>query len=396
MIRKFFYVLVVGVLLTFFSGCGGGDNEDNSIVKHPGDVVSLTKTATYDQDTMKQILDQMQIPSQQVFGIEVFTLVYKTLDRFGNLINASGLLAVPMGIDFPTPLVSDQHGTVFNDEEIPSRNPLNASVILFTALRGYMLAMPDYIGYGASSDKVHPYLIEEPSARAVVDMLRAVKRISSIKNFPLGDKLFLSGYSEGGYVTMAALKKIQEDLFDEFRVTAAAPMAGPYDLKQTADVFLLQGMLSYSPFVAYLVYAYDEYYGWNRLKKIVNEPYADKLPALFDGTKSSDYIYNALTNVTNELFRPDFLASYFAGGEEYFKRALVDNSPIDWTPRMPLRLIHCTDDPIVPFFNTQTAFDNFVQNGAKDVELVSLDGDDHVECAGPAYLDAASYFDSFR
>ncbi len=399
MITRILQIILIGFFFMFFSGCGGGESDGggaSSIVSKPGDVVSLTKTATYDENTMAQILNDMQISSPKVFGIETFVLVYKTLDKFGNLIDASGLLVIPLNLSSPIPLVSDQHGTIFTNEEAPSKNPLNASVILFSALRGYILAMPDYIGYGASGDRLHPYLIKEPSARSVIDMIKAVRSYCKSNNIPLNDKLFLSGYSEGGYVTMAALEKIQENFSDEIQVTAAAPMAGPYDLKSTADVYLFSGMLSYSPFVAYLVYAYDKYYGWNRLKDIIAEPYADKLPSLFDKTKTSDEIFKELTNVTNELFRADFLASYFSDGEIELKRALSENSVVNWSPKMPLKLIHCDHDPIVPFFNSETAFENFLQNGAKDIELVTLKGNDHIECAGPSYMEAASFFDSFR
>ncbi len=397
MIRKFFFMVFLGFILSFLNGCGGSGEGGGAskIVDKPGDVVSLTKTATYDEKTMQQILSDMQISAPKVFGIETFVLVYKTLDKFGNLINASGLLVIPMNLKSPTALVSDQHGTVFSNDEIPSKNPLNASVILFSALRGYILAMPDYIGYGASVDRVHPYLIKEPSARAVIDMIKAVKSYCNSNDIPLSDKLFLSGYSEGGYVTMAALEKIEKD-YEDIQVTAAAPMAGPYDLKATADVLLFSGMLSNSPFVAYMVYAYDKYYGWNRLDEIISKPYADKLPSLFDKKKKAEDILSQLTNVTNELFNPDFLARYFSDGEVELKRALSENSVINWTPRIPIRLIHCDKDPIVPFFNSENAFENFLQNGAKDIELVTLQGNDHIECAGPAYMDAASFFDSFR
>ncbi len=397
MFKRLALVFVSAFLVFSFSGCGGGGDAGGAddLVMHPGDVVSLAKTASYDRDEMKKILEDMGIESPIVFGIEVFKLIYKTVDKYGNLINASGLLAVPLGTDSPLPLVSDQHGTIFTDKEAPSNNPLNASVILMSAINGFVLAMPDYIGFGASKDKVHPYLIDEPSANAVIDMIKAVRKACRTNGIPLSGKLFLSGYSEGGYVTMAALKKIEEE-HPEIEVTAAAPMAGPYDLKRTADFTLIKSFLNYSPFIAYVVYAYDEYYGWNRLDEIINEPFASKLPYLFDGNTPGDEILTQLTNVTAELFRPDFIASYFGNGEYALKEALIKNSVSNWAPKTPMKLIHCKDDPIVPYFNSEEAFDNFVMNGSLNVELVTMEGSDHVECAGPAYMTASSWFASLK
>ncbi len=397
--KKFTYT-IVGFIMLFFTGCGGGSGGGGGsaadVVLHPGDIVSLTKTATYTPTQMAEILNDMHISSPIVYGIETFLLIYKTVDQNGNVINASGLLAIPLGLTLPTALISDQHGTIFSDDEAPSNNPLNASVILMTAMKGFILAMPDYIGFGASSDKLHPYLIEKPSATAVMDMIRAVRKYCASNNIPLNDKLFLSGYSEGGYVTMATLKEMEEKYADEFKVTAAAPMAGPYDLKATTDFTLFNSMLNYSPFVADVVYSYNEYYGWNRLKEIINEPYADKLASLFDGDKKGDDIFAQLTNMTSQLFRPDFLAGYFSDGEQEIKNALAENSVHNWTPKSNMRIIHCDHDPIVPYFNAQNAFENFIANGSKNVELITLEGDDHVECAGPSYLQTVSWFETLR
>src|SRR6185369_398821 len=86
---------------------------------------------------------------------------------------------------------------------------------------------------GESSGHFHPYLHAKTSASAVVDLLRAVKSYCAANSIPLSGKLFLAGYSEGGYATMAATREIQERFAAELPITASAPMAGPYDLSGT-------------------------------------------------------------------------------------------------------------------------------------------------------------------
>ena len=62
-----------------------------------------------------------------------------------------------------------------------------------------------------------------------ISYLRSKK--CTLNNFiQFNEQLFLEGYSEGGYVTMAAVKEIEENLSHEFNITMSFPMAGAYDL----------------------------------------------------------------------------------------------------------------------------------------------------------------------
>ena len=44
------------------------------------------------------------------------------------------------------------------------------------------------------------------------------------------EETILAGYSEGGYVTMAAHMMIEEENLDDLGLMVSFPMAGPYDL----------------------------------------------------------------------------------------------------------------------------------------------------------------------
>ena len=69
--------------------------------------------------------------------------------------------------------------------------------------RGFITAIPDFLGLGVS-EMMHPYMVSISSATAVVDMIRAGMYLCDSIDVSVSDQLFLSGYSEGGYVTMAA------------------------------------------------------------------------------------------------------------------------------------------------------------------------------------------------
>ena len=48
-------------------------------------------------------------------------------------------------------------------------------------------------------------------------------------------QLFIAGYSQGGFVALATQRAIQQQYSNEFKVTAAAGLSGPYALAQFSD-----------------------------------------------------------------------------------------------------------------------------------------------------------------
>ena len=113
----------------------------------------------------------------------------------------------------------------------------------FLSGSGYVYVEPDYLGLGDSSG-MHPYQIKEPYGTCVVDLLRAAKQYDLQNDeFMINEQLFLVGYSEGGYATMAAHQIIERDYNDEFIITASLPMAGAYSMSE----IMVDVMLSFEP-----------------------------------------------------------------------------------------------------------------------------------------------------
>ncbi len=159
------------------------------------------------QDSTKAISDpSAKAPAViPVYEVKQYRITYKTLDGGGNLTDASGIIAIPQKpAGAKSPLLSFQHGTVFLDKEAPSNDTVATSPVNIIASLGFVVAAADYIGYGTSRGKDHPYLQKEPSAAAVTDFIVAARQWLAEQRLPLNDQLFLTGYSEGGYVTLAA------------------------------------------------------------------------------------------------------------------------------------------------------------------------------------------------
>lgn len=116
---------------------------------------------------------------------------------------ASGLVAVPDTGANAMPVVSYQHGTVFGKNEVPS-NPDASSetriMIAQFAAQGYVVVAADYFGRGVS-DLPDSYLVKGSTQQAGSDMFFAALDMLGNLNIKT-THLFLSGWSQGGWVTM--------------------------------------------------------------------------------------------------------------------------------------------------------------------------------------------------
>ena len=74
-------------------------------------------------------------------------------------------------------------------------------------------------------------------------------------------RLYLTGYSEGGFFAYHTQRMIQESYSDMLDLTAVAPMAGPYDLAGTVQSILTSSEYVDLAYVGFVFTAYDRAYG---------------------------------------------------------------------------------------------------------------------------------------
>jgi pimeloyl-ACP methyl ester carboxylesterase len=327
------------------------------------------------------------------YTVDIYKLSYQTVDKAGGVSRVSGVMFIPQGLE-TLDLLSVQHGTVFKRDEVGSVNPLYALDGLIVAMNGYLVAEADYLGLGESQE-LHPYLLAEAEANPVIDMIRAVRSYGLENELTLRDSLFLAGYSEGGYVTLATQKLMESEYSGEFALKAVAPMAGPYDLVGTTRNLLDRSSYDNPAYLAYVISAYNDFYGWNALPEIFREPYASRIPDLVDGEHSGSAVNDQLTRDLDSLLQPAFKTDFLAG-ESDLLAALMENSLLEWAPQAPVRLIHGTADSTVFYANSEAAYESLRANGGQQVDLVPLSGADHASAAFTAYYLAIEWFDSLR
>lgn len=392
------------VLLLVFTSCKKNSFDapiHTNNLTYPSDpgyslFVSATEIGTFTQAQLQSVATQRgfgDFAPLIKYYVDFYKIVYKTMYK-GSLINVSGLLCIPKGLPVPPPLLSAQHGTMFAYADAPSNFPLAFTGFELFASAGFMTVIPDFIGYGASQGIVHPYYDMQTSGATVADMLVAVKYYLKTKSIPISSKLFLVGYSEGGYVTMAAQKEIETNPALNLTLTAAAEGAGGYDI---TGMLQKVGTLKTYPdpsFFALFVQGYNTTYGYKRpLTNFFKEPYADEIPGLLNGTKNSTQINAALTTSVTSLLNADFYCALTTPGEEtVFKAQVAANSFPNWFPISPTRLYHGTADEDVFFETSQTTYLRFLAEGAQNVTFIPIPGGTHETSVEPMMLNVIAWF----
>lgn len=325
-------------------------------------------------------------------------LIYKTVTPDGRLINASGMLAYPVKpAGASSPLLSFQHATIFKDEDAPSSNPSTNQALLALAATGYIAVMVDYIGYAESgNEEVHTFVLAEALAAAVIDMLRAARHFLAANNIATNGQLFLTGYSEGGYATLAAQREMEQNLASEFSITASMPAAGPYDMTATIQGMVGQSTNANPELLGFVFKAYDYWYRLNRLDSVFQAPYASVIASYYDGTHSSSDTRNALTTSMADLFTPEFRSNFLGSGETTLKAYLRVNDIYNWAPRTPTRFFHGQEDTVVPYTNATTAVASMTAAGATNVGLVDCIAipRGHEQCVPSYLIEVSDWFGS--
>lgn len=379
------------------------------------------------------------------YNVEMRKVTYQSTGADGKQHSMTGLLMLPASILSPSlggttpavPILMYQHGTETYRPYSPSQYLLHRDrpadypevmVAAAIAATGYAVAMADYEGMGDSTN-TQPYVHGVSLAGQVIDMLRASRDIISTSGTApctWNNQLFLMGYSAGGYVTMTTTRELQLKHAAEFTVTASAPLAGPHDLSGVMRGVMLSDATSKSPyFLPFILTSYQYAYGGTTpffsADYAMKPPFNTTLPPLFTGTTQADTISKAMgmTFSPVSLIVPKSILT-----QQYIDQLVSDTSTVvallrendsyrNWAPTMPMRMYHHKGDELVPYGNSQVAFDSFSTAGKKNhipggpgVELIeetassSISNDPvktvHYSAGFPALSNAWKWLDGFK
>lgn len=399
-LRRFLPVLGVFLL----ASCMGDDVvPDTDDPAYRGELLGYELLDSWTVDQVDSLLSIVGVAIPVSNGIDIYKVRYATIDARGEArTEASGALVVPTGATGPFPMSSYQHGTILLKEDVPSRQSGEIAIGIIFSATGYITALPDYLGLG-DSPGLHPYCHAKSEATASVDMLRASKRVLEELNVDENGQLFLFGYSQGGHSTMALVQEIESRHTDEFTITAAAPMSGPYDLAGAQTDMLLLDEPYASPFyLPYLMLAYNEVYDmYPTPADFLKEPWATTLPPMFNGLVNYGELNAMVPDMPKTIVRDDVFNDFLTNPNNPFRQALEDNTQLDQAPLSPTRVYYCTGDDQVSYVNAINARDAYATQG---VTVQAINGEslaggtplDHGGCVQPVLLAARSWFEVLR
>lgn len=436
-------VLVVALLAT---ACGGNHDHDNSsnnggaspgqLTAAPTIVQTLTAAALTTQ--LKAISPSLLlVAGQPKCGITIYSFGYKTVGGRDEPTTAGGAVMVPSGnapgCGGAQPVVLYDHGVTTDknfdmtkldgdiDGELDS-----ALVAAFYAAQGFVVVAPNYAGYAGSTLSYHPFVNAIQQSSDTMDALRAAR--SAFGNLGITDsgKLFVTGYSQGGYAALATQRAMQADT-NEFKVTAAATGSGPYALSLFLDREFEGETSAVAPLLLDLVAnGWQNSYG-NVLAnpaELVAPPYTNTALGLLPGTTPQttlfaqnllpvDAVFQTGTSPGPDTSNPDtallaqagfapanffvtngFRSTFLTDVTNHPCSAAGSNEPIrpcapasglrqdallndlrNYVPNVPLQMCGAHSDNLVFFVNTQLTAEFFTGQGVSPSNLTVIDVD---------------------
>ncbi len=337
-------------------------------------------------------------------NIQIYTIKYNTTFE-GKDVVASGLVVLPKG-DKEFPLLSFQNGTSTLHSKAPSvdYNSMIFKMFDIVAATGFIVVVPDYLGFGASKTMYHPYMDKKSTVNSVVDMLRAVKELANGEKVKVKSTkdVYIAGYSQGGWATMCVQKALEQDNGKNFHLVASSCGAGPYNLETVIEYVLKRKSYNNPYFLAYVFNTMVKKGLLNQqlIDKMIRAPYNEIIQEdLFDGTHSGDEINRQLSTNVAEMFTYNFIKNYKISPDfKVIRDFLQKNSVKFWKTEVPTKLYHGGADVDIPFATSQEAYDKMLGLGTDkaNLELVKIPNQTHGQAVLPAELETVNWFLELR
>ncbi len=370
--------------------------------------VTYELMARWDVDRLNQILTK-DLPAftgvdvtytPAVNAVRLYRVTYPSVvpERGNRPIAATGLLAVPEAEGRSFPLLSYQHGTVYGKEEVPSvpeQSPETQLAIAQFAGQGYVVIGADYFGMGGSSGEPEGYVVKASHQQACADMLAASRAVLADLDLDTTD-LFLAGWSQGGFVTMALLEKLEAD---GIAVTAAATASAPVDIFMALNGFLNFPRKIDAAWVNTLfilsAFAYENYYAVPGLaRSLFNDAHYEVARKAYEREpiEVADIPTDLHDLIRAEYFDPQFFAASAYG------RLLAANHAYRWVIRTPVRNYYGDEDEVISIGLGQLAmtWQHAMGAGNDKVEAISTGPTSHRGTFGTAVAEWKAWFDSLR
>jgi predicted esterase len=362
----------------------------------------------------------LAVAGQPQCSVSVYKVHYNTIGGAGEATDGSAAVFVPTGggasCSNSRPVVLYAHGTSlqksYDMADIANNTEARLAAAVFAA-QGFIVVAPNYTGYSGSSLGYHPYLDRVAQAADMIDALRAARTSFAAIGAKDSGKLMVTGYSQGGYVALATQRAMQDLGTNEFNVTAASGMSGPYALARFGDDLFGGAPRNGATVIVPMIVNAGQHASaalYTTPSDIYEAPYAATIVDLVPGSLgSSDLVDQGKLPATalfaansqpqaagytqyfgaNNLVRTDYRNGYLADLASHpcdqsataplacspahnLRKWLVRNDLRSYMPSAPTMLCGGHADPVVPFFNATSAASYFSARGS-NITLLDID-----------------------
>lgn len=299
-----------------------------------------------------------------------------TVPETGEVLDVTGLLALPANAEGPLPVVSWQHGTILSFDQVPSNltrladpdyvlsDDADSLETLFNiqrfAANGFAVIAADYVGKGPlRNGRGEGYVVKDVTVETCRAMLHAgLDALSSLGVTPT--KLFLHGWSQGALNTQWLHQALRADGVD----IAGTAVASPFnDLTQAfrywsgRDSFALpDGVETYPEMPAWVslcmivvLGSYELHYGLDGLIESAVRPEYRDMARNYWGDYALDFAPDAPFPTGADLLVDGFWDGFTDERNSAFLRHLAQNIASYWDYDRPIRFVFgLADEAIHP------------------------------------------------
>jgi hypothetical protein len=379
-------------------------------------------------------------------GIDIYHFKYSTVGAANEATTATGAIMVPTGeraeCSGARPVVLYGHGNTrelaANMADLRVDAPLGGTALMAATLyasQGYVVVAPNYAGFDTSNLGYHPKHIADQQSKDLYDALTAARSAlpSLAPAISQNGKLFITGFSEGGYAAMATHRAFQAA---GIAVTASSPQAGNY--AESVDLEMMLGAPGQMDNLAgagldEMLRYISKFTSWQKAYGNIYSTPSDLYPAAY-ATGIESLVPSALGSKALKSKLPTFLLAndmphysglsaaqkaFFGSPEQsllktsYLTKIQADiaarpcpvtspGAPLDcapthparqawlrndlrtWVPASPMLMCGGKGDPVVGVHNTSLTMAYFASHGVNpgivtvlDIESAALPGDPH-------------------
>lgn len=278
-----------------------------------------------------------------------FPVAYWSTDPQGDSLLVSGRVYLPKR-RYLNGIMIACHYTITSDMEAPS-NMLSMESLF--AMKGYAVIMPDYVGYGLSRDKLHPYLHWRSAAQTAVDLLNCMPELLEYYGYSYPIDVVVTGYSQGGAVALGVTRMLEE-LDSMWIVRKLYAGAGPYDPAGTYLYSMERNEMGIPAAIPLIVMGLSDAYDLEfELEDFFLEPLLSNYEEwiLSKEYTVGDINYLMGSTVMTELMTEEALDMDSPLADMLYE-VLLWNSNVGYDLRSPAYFLHSIDDEVVPILNT--------------------------------------------